>query len=230
MRCTCEILEKAGYHINKQKSNLIPTQRVEFLGFVLDAVKMTVLLPAEKRRKIEKACKELMHTPTRPIRVVARTIGVLVATFPVVPYRPSRYRCLEREKTLALKENKGNYSRPMTVKDGCSYEQLQWWTENVSKESTAYPIVLKCTTAQVMSDASFSGWGGAAKLSEGPELTAAGQWAREERESKNINYLEMKAALYTLQALCKECRDAVLSLKVDNTATVRAIRNMGSRQ
>ena len=39
----------------------------------------------------------------------------------------------------------------------------------------------------------------------------------------------MKAALYTLKALCSDCRNTSVALRVDNTATVGTIRNMGSR-
>ena len=58
---------------------------------------------------------------------------------------------------------------------------------------------------------------------------AAGQWCPQERGSENINFLEMKAALYVLKALCRDCHGTAISLKVDNTAAVGAINKMGSR-
>ena len=66
-------------------------------------------------------------------------------------------------------------------------------------------------------------------MNGGPETSTAGQWLKEEIKSKNINFQEMKAALYTLKALCNDCRSTSVALRVDNMATVGAIRNMGSR-
>ena len=133
VEATYDLLQKVGFHINEKKSVLVPTQQIEYLGFSLDSANLTVTLPREKRNSVVEACTELLQSPKRPIRVVARTIGVLVATFPAVPFGPLHYRCSEKEKTQALKESKGNYSRLMTVREGRSLEQLKWWIDNVPR-------------------------------------------------------------------------------------------------
>ena len=43
-----QILESLGFIINKEKSVLIPSQKIVFLGYVIDSVAMTVSLPEEK--------------------------------------------------------------------------------------------------------------------------------------------------------------------------------------
>ena len=90
-------------------------------------------------------------------------------------------------------------------------------------------LARKRICASLSTDASFTGWGASAIVNNGTERATSGHWSKTEIESKNINYLEMKAALYALRALCHQCSDAKISLKVDNTAAVGAIRNMGSR-
>ena len=91
---------------------------------------------------------------------------MLVATFPGVKYGTLYYRCLEREreKTQALSVCGGNCERVMTVKKWSSLEQLRWWSENVSLETTAYPLTPRRVSMLVTSDASFTGWGGTAKV------------------------------------------------------------------
>ena len=89
---------------------------------------------------------------------------MLVATFPGVKYSPLYYRCLEREKTQTLSACGGNFERVMTLKKGSSLEQLRWWSENVSLETTAYPLTPRRVSMLVTSDASFTGWGGTAKV------------------------------------------------------------------
>ena len=128
------------------------------MGLSLDSANLTVTLPLEKRNSVVEACTELLQSPKCPIRVVARTIGVLVATFPAVPFGPLHFRCLEKEKTQALKESKGNYSRLMTVREGRSLEQLKWWIDNVQKETTYLSLARKRICAFLSMDASFTGW------------------------------------------------------------------------
>ena len=43
------LFQQAGFQINEEKSSLLPTQSLTFLGYVIDTVKMTVSLP--QRRK-----------------------------------------------------------------------------------------------------------------------------------------------------------------------------------
>ena len=117
----------------------------------------------------------------------------------------------------------------MTVREGRSLEQLKWWIDNVQKETTYLSLARKRICASLSTDASFTGWGASAIVNNGTERATSGHLSKTEIESKNINYLEMKAALYALRALCHQCSDAKISLKVDNTAAVGAIRNMGSR-
>ena len=44
----CNLLSSLGFTVNKTKSQLIPSQRTTFLGFVVDSVAMTLSLPDDK--------------------------------------------------------------------------------------------------------------------------------------------------------------------------------------
>ena len=120
------------------------------------------------------------HVCSYPHKVVARTIGVSVATFPAVPWGPLHFNSLERKKTLALKKNLGDYDGLMTLNVGRSYEHLQWWIGNIPKKTTTCPLAHKCISVRVTSDASFTGWGGSAIVNGRPETSTAGQWLKEE--------------------------------------------------
>jgi len=71
-------------------------------------------------------------------------------------------------------------------------------------------------------DASTIGWGAVIK-----EISTEGQFTILERE-QHINVLELKAALFGLQALCHNVYNTHILLKVDNTSAVAAINKMGS--
>ena len=48
-----QILESLGFIINKEKSVLIPSQKIIFLGYVIDSVATTISLPDEKLNKLK---------------------------------------------------------------------------------------------------------------------------------------------------------------------------------
>ena len=39
---TIELLSKLGLHVNQEKSRIFPSQSIEYLGFVIDSVSMTI--------------------------------------------------------------------------------------------------------------------------------------------------------------------------------------------
>ena len=49
-----------GFVINVDKSSVIPAQQINFLGFVLDSVSMTITLTDDKTAKVKSICKQLL--------------------------------------------------------------------------------------------------------------------------------------------------------------------------
>ena len=94
-----------GFHIHPKKSVIVPSQSIEYLGFVLSSVTMTVKLKDTKISKYVKLCKGFLAVYKKhKIRDVASLIGKLTCTFPGVQYGPLDYRHLEQDKTEALKQ------------------------------------------------------------------------------------------------------------------------------
>ena len=52
------LLELLGFNVNREKSCLIPTQVITFLGFVIDSTVETLSLPEEKVVKVKSICKK----------------------------------------------------------------------------------------------------------------------------------------------------------------------------
>ena len=100
------LLDRLGFVIHPEKSILIPTQEITFLGFIFNSANMTVKLTPDRALKLKTACL---------IRDVARLLGLMTSSFPGVMYGALHYRALEMDKTCALKQNKGNFDRPMTL-------------------------------------------------------------------------------------------------------------------
>ena len=63
---------------------------------------------------------------------------------------------------------------------------------------------------------------------DGKMTSKFGQWSDEEIKYQNINFLEIKAALYTLRSFGTEIRGCTVDLQVDNMCAVAAINRMGN--
>ena len=114
---TITLLDHVGLVIHPEKSVLHPTQKLVFLGFQLDSIKMTISLTGEKAQKIKESCHKVLQPPQPTIQEVARIIGMFTASFPGVMFGPLHYCHLDMDKTVALKLRKGNYNQTMTLSD-----------------------------------------------------------------------------------------------------------------
>ena len=56
---TVALLQALGFTIHPDKSQLIPTQKIRLLGFVIDSLNMTSKLTENKRKKIFTFCEEV---------------------------------------------------------------------------------------------------------------------------------------------------------------------------
>ena len=79
------LLEYLGFTIHEAKSILKPTQRIEFLGFIIDSTKITVTISKEKMIAITNKIKKLMTIKFPTIRQLASVIGSVISLFPAVP-------------------------------------------------------------------------------------------------------------------------------------------------
>ena len=71
---TITLFTKLGFQIHPEKSVFIPSQKLTFLGFVLDSNAMTVMLTEEKVIGILSVCALLLKTQMPTIRQVAEVI------------------------------------------------------------------------------------------------------------------------------------------------------------
>lgn len=91
------------------------------------------------------------------IQELAQVVGPLVSSFPGMLYGPPFYRHL-KHKTMALKQNKGNYQACIKLSQE-TVAELQWWCNNI--ETAEYPICTPKAKIDVTlyTDASSKGWG-----------------------------------------------------------------------
>ena len=214
-----DLFLKLGFVIHPTKSVLVPTQELEFLGFILNSVSMTIRLPPVKAAIVQQACENLPNKDNPTIRAVGSVIGLIVSSLPGVQFGELHYRYLEHNKIETLQANKGDYDAFMTLSQEARAD-LHWWAQNVTSAfrniMTTDPDFIPTT------DASNTGWGAV----QGTQKTA-GLWNLEE-QAFHINYLELKAVLLGLKSLCATIYNKHIRIQYDNTIfTVAHVNAMG---
>lgn len=215
---TVRLFSSLGFCVHPEKSVFIPTQKLVFLGFILNSNTMTVTPTDEKKEKIVTVCSAVLANSHPTIRQVAELIGTLVSNFPGAEFGPLHYRRLEHEKHFALVLSKGNYTNPMVLSTR-AISEIRWWLDNA--HHLKRDILRNNPDIVIKSDASNLGWGAIYG-----EQKAGGRWMPSEA-TLHINVLELKAAFFALKCFCSNVTNQHIRIFIDNTTAVSYINNMG---
>jgi len=216
---TIKLFDSLGFVIHPLKSALVPSQRVTYLGFVLDSIEMKIYLTQDKAQKLKDACDKILACSNPSIREVSSLLGLMTASFPAVMYGPLHFRLIDMDKTSALQRAKGNFDMCMQLTD-TSLADIKWWRDSVH---SAYNVVQHGKPEITMfTDASSYGWG--AVLGS---TTSRGAWSPSEA-LHHINYLEMLAVHFALKAFRTHLEGKHVRVMIDNTTAVSTLAHMGT--
>ena len=219
---TVKLLSQLGFVIHPKKSVFQPTHEITYLGFIINSSSMKIKLTLDKCSEIKSICNILVNKPSPSIQLVASCIGKLVAAFPGVRFGPLHYRELEKNKTLALSLNFGNFMAHMKL-SSLAIQELRWWILNID---TAFSdLHHEKPDIFINSDASGQGWG----CTDGTTNIGA-KWNNFERKfaaENQINYLELLAAFHAIKVLCQNMHNIHVLVKLDNKTAVAYINHMG---
>ena len=141
----------------------MPTQKLEFLGFVLDPKAFIIFLTEKRKQKILTMCQEALNSPCQKIKATVSLVGCLIAALPGVKYGTLFYHRLEHCKNNSLKLHRGNYKKKSMLTED-ALEGVKWWATNVNAVTNfIYPPPVTLT---LYADASLEGWGGTDTTSE----------------------------------------------------------------
>lgn len=217
-RMLTTLFTQLGFKVHTDKSVLVPSQRLEFLGFIIDSTCMTVELPPNKIANVLKLCDTGIHTSTMTIRQMLHIVGTLNSYSVAVEYGGNHFKHLENDQIAALKRSKGDFDVEMCL-SAKGKQDLLWWKNHAvgakSKIKTNNP------DCSLTADASNLGWG--AILSN---EKIQGEWTEIEQEL-HINVKELLAIFYGLQFLASERTNCMIHVISDNTTAVSHINKMG---
>ena len=220
---TMKLIDSVGLTTHPEKSIIVPTQCIEFVGFLLNANDMTVKLAPRKAFNLKELASSILRGKSVSIRDFAKLIGKMVAAEPGVQYAALHYKTLEKDKDKALKLNRGNFDNHMYISKE-SKKCIAWWINNI--ETAHRPIVYGPMTRRIETDSSLLGYGGHEVTND---VEFSGIWSKEDKKY-HINYLELKAAFLCLKFFCDNASNEHIHLFMDSTVALKYISKMGGRK
>lgn len=214
------ILSSLGFTINWKKSIAGPTQKIEFLGFIINSIEMTLAVPSEKLKGLQAECRKLKSGHMTTVRTLAHVIGLMTSVSLAILPAPLHYRGLQFLRNEALDRRLSYESSIALSKE--AIEDLEWWCSNL-KQWNGHMIQQPSPQVFLETDASDFGWGVAC-----PTLgqKSGGHWSQEESKL-HINCKELLAAWLGLQAFVSNIKKAHIHIKMDNTCAVAYLNRKG---
>ena len=214
-------LTALGFTIHGEKSVLVPTKKIQYLGVIIDSQLMRVTLPEGKTCNLIAKCQDTLQAGKLSIREVAGLIGMLQATRFANRHAALFLKVLEREKIKALAQARGNFDRHMRLSQKACAD-ICWWIDNLPTMSkTLLPLTINET---FYTDASLLGWGCFDPKSD----TRYGETWDEHAQNHHINVLELMAVQNTLHTLASHLHHTHILIRTDNTTTKQCINKQGS--
>ena len=214
------LLKNLGFVINYKKSILTPTQIIEFLGVLIDSLKMTMSIPLKKANKLKALCQHTLMVKTITVKELSSVIGKLNATSPAFTHAQLQIRYLQR---ALIKAETTTYKDKVYLNKKARLE-LKWWLKNIHLMN-GKPITINPPDMTIASDAAKTGgWGAECHGQE-----TGGPWNREEMDL-HINELEGLAAKNAILTFTKLVKPSVLHLKIDNMTALKYLAKMGGTQ
>ena len=214
----CQTLQDLGYIINVEKSHLIPSNTVTYIGFEIcsppDGSFPTLWVSKPRVLKLRRSLQKLLLAPSFSARDLARVLGQCVSMSLAVQYAKIMLR-----HAYTLLNTRLNWDSRLCLNSACR-DDLLWWLDRTYAPRRLL-LVKRPTTQTLYTDASASGWG--ATLGR---LRAAGSW------NSRVSFLpsnqrELLAILMAFLTFRDELRDSSLMIFTDNITSRAYLLHQG---
>ncbi len=151
-------LSLLGLRVNWEKSKLVPTQRISFLGMEFDSVNQTARLTQERAQSVLNCFKTLSGRTAVPLKLFQRLLGHMAAAAGTVPLgllhmRPLQHWLYGRIPRWAWKRS----TYRVQITPACR-KTFRPWSDPLFLRA-GVPLEQVSRHAVVFTDASTTGWG-----------------------------------------------------------------------
>ena len=213
------MLTSLGWIISIEKSILIPTQDMVFIGMRLLTREGIVCPPLERIDKMILAVTLVLTQRTLAAKTLLSLLGLMNSFIDINPWARLRMRPVQ----LYLLAHWRPFSQSV---DNCIpvlpplRAHLQWWL-NREALSEGRPLTTATPSLSLFTDASKEGWGAHIE-----NRFVAGTWDSLTSQ-KHINWLELEAVFLALQQFEALATNQCVLVNTDNTTVVAYINKMG---
>ena len=212
------LCQELGWLVNREKSELVPQQVFNFVGYQFDLKEGRVRPTEERWQTLTDKIRSILSDPVCPVRKFMSLIGLLTATEKQVHLGRLHMRPIQWHL-------KNNWRVPESLEKVIPvpkslHPHLRWWLEE-SNGLIGQPLHPLKHALQIFTDASKEGWG--AHLDE---HTARGQWSLPESKL-HINHLELKAVFLALKEFRTLVFNKTVLVATDNTKVAVYINKEG---
>ena len=212
------LCQEFGWLVNKEKSELVPKQVFNFVGYQFDMKEGKVRPTEERWQALTDKIRSILSDPVCSSRKFMSLIGLLTPTEKQVHLGRLHMRPIQWHL-------KNNWRVPESLDKVIPVPKslhlhLRWWLE-VSNVLLGQPLHPLKHALQIFTDASNEGWG--AHLDD---HTARGTWSLPESKL-HINHLELKAVFLALKEFRTLVCNKTVLIATDNATVVAYINKEG---
>ena len=218
-RFTITLLQLLGWVINEEKSSLVPSQSVTYLGARLDLRSGMAFPSLERLKAIQEVATQILQKPRVQVRLWLRLLGLQASLVDVVPYCRLRMRLLQLHVLRKFLPARDPLSTQIELTSDVK-PSILWWMSN-QNVLTGRPFNDHRPQVTVTTDASLSGWGATLGTS-----TVSGSWEDQQR-SYHINVLELEAVANALRHWRHQLKDKSVTVLSDNSTVVAYLNKQG---
>ena len=217
LRVVLSLCHELGIVVNPEKSNLVSSQVVQYLGVVINAQSFVASPSPDRISRLLSTAGEFHSSASPPASVWLSLLGMLSSLAHLVPGGRLRMRSLQL--CLHKSWDRVDLLTPVAWSSEC-LQDLQWWL-HLPRLSQGVSLRQVSPDLDIWSDASDVGWG--AHL--GP-LVASGLWDLEQ-ESLSINARELLAIRHGLLHFQSSLCGKTVAVFCDNVTAVAYLRKAG---
>lgn len=216
---TLALLERLGWLINREKSQLVPSQRLVYLGADLDFTSGSIAPSQIRVSSLVSLARRILGKTSTTAKEWQRLLGMMASVTDMLDLGLLRMRPLQRYLGSLYDQQTDRQSTEVPLQEGCR-PFLSWWTRP-SNVSSGRPFQDRRPKATVTTDASLLGWGATFNAQ-----VTSGRWNQHER-SLHINLLETEAIHRAVDQWKLQLRDHVVTVLTDNTTAVAYVNREG---
>lgn len=216
----CCLLIDAGYFIGLDKSQLVPSTWVCFLGFVCDSVRQAFLVPEDKKVKFAALREDILSSPYVGLKTLQRFSGKVISFSLAIP----GCKLYVRDVFRAISRLSGS-TRPSLKVEATLRTEIEFW-RFLDNWKDCFPWrTERHAVVTLYCDASKRAWGGTL-LQDGRSLESRDYWID---SSQDINVLETRALLHSLLSFRHHLSSRRVDVHTDSLVLKSALANDGCK-